>query len=43
MVEKLKNYINGEWVEPSTKKYTPIVNPATQEILAECPDSKRGY
>lgn len=41
MVEKLKNFINGEWVEPSSNKYTPIVNPATQEILAECPDSSK--
>jgi malonate-semialdehyde dehydrogenase (acetylating)/methylmalonate-semialdehyde dehydrogenase len=41
MVEKLKNYINGEWVEPISKKYTPIINPATQEIIAECPDSSK--
>jgi malonate-semialdehyde dehydrogenase (acetylating)/methylmalonate-semialdehyde dehydrogenase len=36
---KLKNLIDGEWVEAKTEKYTPVINPATQEILAECPDS----
>ncbi|MHA2365485.1 MAG: CoA-acylating methylmalonate-semialdehyde dehydrogenase [Candidatus Hodarchaeales archaeon] len=41
MVTKLKNYINGEWVEPSSKKYISVLNPATQEILAECPNSNR--
>lgn len=39
MTEKIKNYINGEWVESSSDRYTPVVNPATQEIIAECPDS----
>jgi malonate-semialdehyde dehydrogenase (acetylating)/methylmalonate-semialdehyde dehydrogenase len=36
---KLKNLIDGEWVDAKTEKYTPVINPATQEILAECPDS----
>lgn len=39
MAEKLKNYINGEWVEPSTTNYTEVTNPATLEVLAQCPDS----
>ncbi|MCH8908731.1 MAG: aldehyde dehydrogenase family protein, partial [Candidatus Heimdallarchaeota archaeon] len=39
MVDKIKNYVNGEWITPKTKNYTNIVNPATQEVLAECPDS----
>ncbi|MHA2275324.1 MAG: CoA-acylating methylmalonate-semialdehyde dehydrogenase [Candidatus Kariarchaeaceae archaeon] len=39
MPSKLKNLIDGEWVEAKTEKYTPVINPATQEILAECPDS----
>jgi malonate-semialdehyde dehydrogenase (acetylating)/methylmalonate-semialdehyde dehydrogenase len=36
---KLKNLVNGEWVEATTEKYTPVINPGTQEILADCPDS----
>ncbi|MHA2247061.1 MAG: CoA-acylating methylmalonate-semialdehyde dehydrogenase [Candidatus Hodarchaeales archaeon] len=39
MTIKLKNLVDGEWVEANTEAYTPVVNPATQEILAECPDS----
>lgn len=39
MARKLKNYFNGEWVEASTDKYTPVVNPATCELMAETPDS----
>lgn len=39
MVHKLKNYIGGEWVDSSATSYIPVENPATCEILAECPDS----
>ena len=39
MTEKLKNYIGGEWVEASTDRYVPVQNPATCEVLAECPES----
>ncbi|HLV36991.1 MAG TPA: CoA-acylating methylmalonate-semialdehyde dehydrogenase, partial [Spirillospora sp.] len=39
MPEKLKNYIGGEWVESATDKYVPVYNPATCEVLAECPES----
>jgi malonate-semialdehyde dehydrogenase (acetylating)/methylmalonate-semialdehyde dehydrogenase len=39
MVKRLKNYIGGEWVEASTDKTIPVLNPATCEVLAECPDS----
>ncbi|MHA1946395.1 MAG: CoA-acylating methylmalonate-semialdehyde dehydrogenase [Candidatus Hodarchaeales archaeon] len=42
MTTKLKNLINGEWVEASTEKVTPVINPGTQEVLAECPDSTSG-
>ncbi|MBL8131596.1 MAG: CoA-acylating methylmalonate-semialdehyde dehydrogenase [Anaerolineae bacterium] len=41
MVEKLKQYIGGEWVSSSVAKYTPVTNPATCELLAECPDGGR--
>ena len=39
MVERLKNYIGGEWVEAETEDWSPVHNPATCELLAECPDS----
>jgi malonate-semialdehyde dehydrogenase (acetylating) / methylmalonate-semialdehyde dehydrogenase len=39
MVKKLKNYIGGQWVESSATTYTPVVNPATCEVIGECPDS----
>jgi malonate-semialdehyde dehydrogenase (acetylating)/methylmalonate-semialdehyde dehydrogenase len=39
MVRKLKNYIGGEWVEAQTDTYIPVHNPATCDIIAECPDS----
>lgn len=41
MTTKLKNYINGRWVDSSATHYTPMQNPATCELLAECPDSPR--
>ena len=28
-------YINGKWVKPSSGKYFPTTNPATEEVLAE--------
>ncbi|MYL28692.1 aldehyde dehydrogenase family protein [Halobacillus halophilus] len=36
-VKKLKNFINGEWKEPSTEKSTKVYNPANSETLAEVP------
>ena len=41
MTIRLKNLIDGEWVEAKTENYIPVINPATQEILAECPDSSQ--
>jgi len=41
MAEKLKNYVNGEWVETSGTSTTPVLNPATCEILAQTPESTR--
>jgi len=34
---KLKNYINGEWVEADADKYDNVVNPATNEVIAQVP------
>lgn len=39
MNRKLKNYVGGKWVEAATSASTPVHNPATCEILAECPES----
>ncbi len=39
MSRKLKNYINGEWVESAAADYIPVHNPATCDLLAQCPDS----
>jgi malonate-semialdehyde dehydrogenase (acetylating) / methylmalonate-semialdehyde dehydrogenase len=41
MVQKLQNYIGGQWVSASTDQFTPVHNPATCELLAECPESTR--
>ncbi|MFD2034970.1 CoA-acylating methylmalonate-semialdehyde dehydrogenase [Belliella marina] len=36
-MEKLKNYINGKWSESSESQTSPVINPATQEVLAHVP------
>jgi alpha-ketoglutaric semialdehyde dehydrogenase len=36
-VDQLKNFINGEWVSPSTQQYTEVMNPATKEKLVDVP------
>jgi len=36
---KLKNYINGELVEPVSKKYLDNFEPATGEVYSQVPDS----
>ncbi len=38
-VQKIKNYVNGEWVESATDKYLEIRDSATDELIALCPDS----
>ncbi|MGG0418630.1 CoA-acylating methylmalonate-semialdehyde dehydrogenase [Priestia aryabhattai] len=40
-VEKLKNYINGEWVESKTTQYEDIYNPATKDVIAQVPISTK--
>jgi malonate-semialdehyde dehydrogenase (acetylating)/methylmalonate-semialdehyde dehydrogenase len=40
-VEKLKNYINGVWVESKTTQYEDIYNPATKEVIAQVPISTK--
>ena len=38
-VETLSNYINGEFVEPSSGAYLDDINPATGEVCARIPAS----
>jgi malonate-semialdehyde dehydrogenase (acetylating)/methylmalonate-semialdehyde dehydrogenase len=38
-ISKLKNYINGEWVESKSDQVQDIVNPATQKLIAKVPMS----
>ncbi|TKJ90167.1 methylmalonate-semialdehyde dehydrogenase (CoA acylating) [Paenibacillus sp. CFBP13512] len=40
-VEKLKNYINGEWIESKTTVYEDVYNPATKEVIARVPLSTK--
>src|SRR5690554_3878932 len=35
--EKLKNFINGEWVDTSTGKYASVTNPANGEEIVKVP------
>jgi len=38
---KLKNYINGEWIESESDQILDIINPAKQKIIAKVPMSTR--
>ncbi|MCP1562229.1 methylmalonate-semialdehyde dehydrogenase [Bacillus velezensis] len=40
-IRKLKNYINGEWVESKTDQYEDVINPATKEVMCQVPISTR--
>jgi len=40
-VEKLKNYINGEWVESKSDQTWDVMNPAKQELIAKVPMSTK--
>ncbi len=37
--ERIGNYFDGRWHRGSASQYQPVVNPATQEVLAEVPMS----
>ncbi|MDQ3845528.1 MAG: CoA-acylating methylmalonate-semialdehyde dehydrogenase [Bacteroidota bacterium] len=39
-MEKLKNYIDGKWVESSEVNTINVTNPASQEVLAKVPHGK---
>src|SRR5699024_6713005 len=36
----LKNYVNGEWIEPKSNETQPVYNPATGDVIAYVPISK---
>ncbi len=36
-IEKIKNYVNGKWVEPENSGYIDVENPSTGEIIAKVP------
>ena len=36
-MQKILNYINGEWLEPKVKEYFDVINPATGELIARTP------
>ncbi|MCW4048634.1 MAG: CoA-acylating methylmalonate-semialdehyde dehydrogenase [Candidatus Bathyarchaeota archaeon] len=36
-VMKIKNYVDGDWVESTSSEYRDIVNPATQKTIAKVP------
>jgi len=37
----LKNYVNGEWIEPKSNETQPVYNPATGDVIAYVPISKK--
>ena len=37
MVEKLRPFINGNYVESKTDKYSDIYDPSTGEVIAQAP------
>ena len=38
---RLKNYVDGEWVDSKSTQTRQVVNPATAEVIAEVPLSTR--
>jgi betaine-aldehyde dehydrogenase len=38
-VRKYQMYVNGEWVESKSNKTFPVYDPATEEVIAQVPDS----
>ncbi|WP_042347045.1 CoA-acylating methylmalonate-semialdehyde dehydrogenase [Bacillus massiliigorillae] len=40
-IQKIKNFIDGQWVETVNNKYEEVLNPATGEVIARVPISNR--
>jgi malonate-semialdehyde dehydrogenase (acetylating)/methylmalonate-semialdehyde dehydrogenase len=36
-MQKILNYINGEWIDPAVSEYVDVINPATGEVIAKTP------
>ncbi len=41
MTRTISNYVDGDWVESGAADLIPVRDPATCELLANCPDSTR--
>lgn len=39
-MQKILNYINGEWIEPNISEYAEVINPATGAVIARTPLSR---
>ena len=39
-VRRYRNYINGEFCESANGKYSPVIDPSTEEIIAEVPEAE---
>ena len=42
MSRTIRNYVNGDWVDSAASDLMPVQDPATCELLAQCPDSTAG-
>src|SRR6204780_5710797 len=38
-IRKYQLYINGEFVESASRKYFTVVDPSTEEVMAEVPEA----
>jgi len=38
-IRRYRMFVNGEWAEANGGKYFPVVDPSTEEIIAEVPDA----
>lgn len=36
-MQKILNYINGEWIDPVVSEYVEVINPATGAVIAKTP------
>lgn len=36
-MQKVLNYINGQWIEPNVSDYVDVINPATGSVIARAP------
>ena len=34
-MKKYQHYINGEWIDASSKELIPVINPANEEVIGE--------